>query len=316
MDINEVYNKYKKVINNFISLFIIQSLNYLLPLITVPYLARVLGAKNYGKVIFAIAFITYFQIITDYGFNLSATRDISINKHNINKLNRIFTSVMLIKIIFAILSYFILWIVIKNFALFNNEYKLYLYAFGIVIGSALFPVWLFQGMEEMKYITYLNIITKGFVTFLTFVIIKNQTDYINYIKLNSIGYIMTGLLSLIIVFNKFKLKLIKVKFSDIKIMLIEGWHIFVTTILSSILTNTGPFILGIYIDKQTVGYYGAIDKIVKALSSLFSPLTQAIFPYVSSKFKLSFEEGKKEVYKFAKVVMPICLIITANLMLF
>jgi len=127
---------------------------------------------------------------------------------------------------------------------------------------------------------------------------------------------MTGLLSLIIVFNKFKLKLIKVKFSDIKIMLIEGWHIFVTTILSSILTNTGPFILGIYIDKQTVGYYGAIDKIVKALSSLFSPLTQAIFPYVSSKFKLSFEEGKKEVYKFAKVVMPICLIITANLMLF
>lgn len=74
MDINEVYNKYKKVINNFISLFIIQSLNYLLPLITVPYLARVLGAKNYGKVIFAIAFITYFQIITDYGFNLSATR--------------------------------------------------------------------------------------------------------------------------------------------------------------------------------------------------------------------------------------------------
>ncbi|HCT6486991.1 TPA: oligosaccharide flippase family protein, partial [Klebsiella pneumoniae] len=72
----------KNIFSNFIFLFLLQIANYLLPLLTVPYLVRTIGIANVGLLAFAGAVCTYFQIITDFGFNLSATRQVSINRSN------------------------------------------------------------------------------------------------------------------------------------------------------------------------------------------------------------------------------------------
>ena len=90
---------YKRIIDNILSLFSLQGLNYILPIISFPYLTRVLGPENFGLIAFAGAFIGYFQILTDYGFNLSATREISINRENQKKISKIFSTVMITKII-------------------------------------------------------------------------------------------------------------------------------------------------------------------------------------------------------------------------
>ncbi|HHI03288.1 MAG TPA: flippase, partial [candidate division Zixibacteria bacterium] len=81
--------KYGRLIENFFSLSILQGANYLLPLITLPYLVRVFGAEGYGQVMFAYSFIQYFVILTDYGFNLSATRSVSVNRENSAKISEI-----------------------------------------------------------------------------------------------------------------------------------------------------------------------------------------------------------------------------------
>ena len=140
----------KRLFENFASLFTLQGLNYILPLITFPYLVRVLGPDKYGLIAFAQAFIGYFVILTDYGFNLSATREVALNRDNDKKLSEIFSSVMIIKIVYMVLSFIILCTVVFSFEKFSHNWIIYIFAFGVVLGNVLFPVWFFQGMERMK----------------------------------------------------------------------------------------------------------------------------------------------------------------------
>ena len=137
---------HRRVLENIASLTGIQMVQYLLPLVTFPYLTRVLGPGNYGKVAFAVAFITYFNLITDYGFNLSATREISINRDDTERVSRIYSSVMVTKTLLMLLTFTAMLTIVLSVDRFRSDLPLYIYTYGIVLGSVLFPVWFFQGV--------------------------------------------------------------------------------------------------------------------------------------------------------------------------
>lgn len=308
--------EYKILLQNCISLFTLQGLNYILPLVTIPYLLRILGPDKYGTVLFVASFVTYFQILTDYGFNLSATRNISLHKDNGEKVSEIFSSVIVIKGVLCLVSFIILSILTLSIMKFRVDYYIYLISFIMVIGNALFPIWFFQGIEKMKYITYINIIAKSIFTILIFFIIKKSDDYIKLILLNSLSALSIGIYSFIFVLKKFDITFLWPSIRCIEKEFKDGWYIFTTSMLSSTLTNSGVFILGIFTSKEIVGYYGAIDKLVKAFIGMFAPITQAIFPHISSKFKISYKEGKQEVFKFGKYVMLMTIFVASIMFLF
>ena len=148
----QIIESKKVLFKNFTSLSILQISNYIFPIITLPYLVRVLGPEKYGLVNFATAFAAYFTIITDYGFNLSATQEISVNRENPNRISEIFSSVFTIKMLLFLFSSVIFSGIILFVPIFNENIILFVVTFFSVLGTALFPLWFYQGMERMKYI--------------------------------------------------------------------------------------------------------------------------------------------------------------------
>lgn len=185
----------RKLVENFFSLSVLQISNYLIPLVTLPYLTYVLGPERFGLTAFAQAITQYFIMFTDFGFNLSATKAISINRDDKEKVSQIFLAVYLIRAVLLLISIAALWIMITWFTQFRDEKVLYLYSFISVVGYVLFPQWFYQGIERMKFIAIFTLTSRIIFAGLIFVFIKGTTDYLWLPLLYSFGSLASGIVA-------------------------------------------------------------------------------------------------------------------------
>ena len=292
---------HRQIVENFFSLSILNGLNILLPLITLPYLVRVLGPEKYGTVSFVLVVIQYITLLSNYGFTYSATRLISQNRNDLNKVSVYFNSIIHIKIFISLVILLILMICVFYIPKLQKEYILYLMGAGIVFGDVLNPTWLFQGMEKMKYLTLTNFISKITFTILTFFVIKQVSDYPYVCLLTSIGYLFSGIFSTFFAFYIFKIRLLLPKREDYIFQLTEGWYIFVSTLGMNLYRNTNIFILGILTKDSIVGLYSAAEKLVRALQTPVTPVSEALYPYFSNRFHNTDKSNNvKTLYKLGK----------------
>jgi len=282
----------KRLVSNFFSLAVLQVFSYVLPLLTLPYLVRVLGVEKFGLVMFAQAFIMFFNIFVDFGFNLSAVREISIHRDDKEKLTEIFSSVMIIKFILILISLIILTVIVFSFDKFKNDKILYYLTFLVVIGQAMFPVWYFQGIEKMKYITIINITSKLLFTIAIFIFIHKQNDYILVPVFNGLGFLVGGGLSLWIIFKYFNQKFIFQNVQTLWLYFKESSHFFLSRVAVTIYTSMNTFILGLFTNNTIVGYYSIAEKLYIAYHSFFQPLVQTLYPYIAKY---------KDIMKFQKI---------------
>jgi len=293
------YSKTKiKLLTNFFSLSSMQIVSYILPLITIPYLVRVLGVEKFGLIAFAQTIIQYFVLFTDYGFGLSATKQVAEHRDNKNKVIEIFSSVLFIKFCMTLVSFFVLSLIVFNFEMFEKDWLLYYLTFGVAVGQAMFPLWYFQGIEKMHITALVNIVPKLIFTLCIFIFVQNKDDYLYVPLISSLGFIVAGLISLWLALYHFKVSFVFPTMAEVKHQLYEGWHVFLGGLSSNFSLLSVTFILGVLTTPVMVGYYAAVEKIIRPLASLSRPIINSIFPYLSSSAKLN----HKKAYEFSRKI--------------
>lgn len=272
----------RRLAENIFSLLVLQGANYILPLLTLPYLVRVLGPEKFGIIAFAQAFIQYFVILTDYGFNLSATRQIAQFKEDSAKISRLFCAVLGVKFLLMSLSFVLLTTIVMLVPSMREQWPVYLATSLMVLGTALFPQWFFQGMERMKYITALNITAKVIATCSIFIFVRSEADYVIAAGIQAAGMTIAGLIGLLAVRRITRITLKTPNLTELKRVLADGWHVFLSTAAVNLYTSSNTVILGLLTNPVAVGYFSAAEKLVKAVTGLISPLGQALYPHIAT----------------------------------
>jgi PST family polysaccharide transporter len=243
-----------------------------------------LSADLYGIIIFAQTLVLYFNVLIDYGFSLSATRDISINRSDKVKLLEIYSSVMSIKAFLFLISLISFLIIIFCFNNFHDYKEIYYITFISVIGQALFPIWYFQGTEDMKYITIINATTKSLFTGLTFVFVRSEADYLYVPLFYSLGFLTSGIWAVYIIKTKYKVNFQLLPFKIVKRYFKDSTQFFWSRLSSFGYSNTNTFLIGLILPSQYITYYYTADKIISTVLKIYNPIQQALYPYLVKVF--------------------------------
>lgn len=275
--------KINKVIENILSLTTIKGLEYILAFVMFPYLVRALKVENYGLIVFSQSIVNYFTLLTDYGFNLLGPKEIAQHDSR-EKRGSIFTNIFAAKIVLLILWSGVFLIGLFLMYYFNEtDFKLYLVVYITVIGNVLFPVWFFQGIQRMRYITFINIIARAFSIIGIFMFVHEPDDYLLAAFCQSITPLVAAIFAWIVIVRNYSEVVCYPTMCGIKKVLKDAWPIFVSSIAINIYTASNIVFLGMLTNNTVVGYFSGAKKIIDNITQLFSPISQAIYPYVSKK---------------------------------
>jgi len=285
----------KVLLENIFSLFTIRGLEYMLGLITFPYLVRVLQPEYYGTIAFAQSMTTYFVLLDDYGFNLTGPQSIAASPKE--RHAKIFMSIFYAKLILFLISSLIFIVLLHVVPWMLREKSLYLAVYSSVVGNVLFPVWFFQGIQKMRYITLVNILARSVTTISVFMFVSEEKDYITAAFLQSIPPFLAGCFSFVILWKNYRYLFATVSWKEVQTQFIEGWQIFFSTISINLYTGSNTFFLGLLTNPTVVGYFSSVRKMIACLQGLLGPISQAIYPYISSMAARSREDAVRFVKK-------------------
>jgi PST family polysaccharide transporter len=263
---------------NLISLGGLQIANYVFPLLTLPYLIRVLGVENFGHLSYANTLVSYSTLIINYGFDISGTREISINRDNSLLTNNIFNEIITSKLYLYLisLSLFSFYLFYTNSS-FQNNLLIFIIYLG-VFGQIIMPAWFFQGVEKMKYITYFNLISKFFFTLMLFIFVKDKGDILIAAGLTTLGSLIAGVSSVFLLYKTFKISFKLVRASRVFFQIKKSFHFFVSGVGVHFYKNNAILLIKHFGTATDVGYFSIVRKVFEALNGLNSILSQAFLP--------------------------------------
>lgn len=302
-----------KVVKNSIWLTILQVVNTIIPVLTIPYITRVLGTEEYGYFSIALNWILYFQVLVEFGFGLSGARKVALleadNEDN-KKLNNLYNNILSSRIILFVLSFILLNIIaaISHFSM--RIYISMLILFIIIVGTTFQLTWLFQGKQDMKFITIINVISRTISVILIFSLVRTSKDLYLYCVFYAITLFISSVISNVIAHKKYGITFRFSSFSEVIKEINDGKYLFASAAMTKIFSGFGTTILGIVSTPSITGIYSAIYKIPYVLTMFFAPIAQALYPFNSSNFKKGYNEGIKSVKKICVPILIVFLFIS------
>lgn len=288
----------KNIVNNTIMLMIFNIAKIVFPFITLPYLTRILTTDSYGTVAYVKTVMSYMQIFVDFGFVLSATKDIVKNKENKNKLEFVIGDTMIARIILGLIGFFVVLILSLALPILKENLLFTMLSYVVVFESIFLMDFLFRGLEKMHFITIRFIVMKLISTALTFVLIKNDSNLL----LIPILDILSSSIAILLVFFEIKKLKLKMHFSGIKNAITsikKSFIYFISNVASTSFNALSTIIIGIYVSPTDVAYWSVCMQIIGSIQACYSPISDGIYPEMIRSKNISI------IKKVLKIFLPI-----------
>lgn len=273
----------KTVFANFGYLSLLQIAGFVFPLITMPYLARVIGTDGFGKIAFASAIVAWVQTVADWGFTLTATRDVAQHRADKNQVSRIFSNVLWARCFLTLVSGVLLILAIACIPYLRENAAIILITYLLVPGHILFPEWFFQALEKMKYTTVFNIILKLIFTIAVFIFIHDKDDYLIQPLLTTVGYIICGVCALYLILRRWGYTLYPPKWSDIFTAIKSSFDVFLNNLMPNLYNSFSIMLLGFFDGSTSNGIYDGGNKFPSIFLQFQSVLSRAFYPFLSRR---------------------------------
>jgi len=293
-----IFLRTSAVAKNATALYVIQIAEYIIPMITIPVVVKAIGADGFGQAAFCQGLVAYLTMFVDYGFSMSATRSVSVYREDKAKIRKIFSSTIIAKFMLFIVGLATLLLLSLLSPKIHDNLIMMLVVYMGVLGNIIQPIWLFQGMEKMSFLSIASISAKVFMIVGIFLFVSGDNSVVIYLFILSLTQILYGLITFLKAKRQFAVSIEKVRVADIGSVLREGWVLFLSNASVSLYTAGNPFILGFFVSPAIVGYYSAAERIAKAGLGLIGPISQAVYP----RFAKLVNESREQFYSLVKKV--------------
>lgn len=270
----------KKVLKNYIYNLVYQILVMILPIITTPYISRVLKPEGVGDYNFAFSIVSVVLIVAQLGTNLYGQREIAFVQSDLFSRSKVFWEILIIRVITTFISlpiYLIIAFQYKKYSILLLWMSIYLIANIIEVS------WFFQGLEDFKKTAIRSIGVKVIGALLIFLTIKSETDLNKYVFVLAMAQLLGNAALLIKVPEK--IVLVKIKALELKKHIKPVLNLFLPTAAVYVYTYIDKIILGVLSSNEEVGYFSQAEKIVKLLMTILTSLGIVLLPHIATIVK-------------------------------
>jgi len=301
------------VVKNVIALYGVQISRKVIPLASVPYLARVLGPAGWGEVAFVTALAELIAMLIEFGFTLSATRSIARHRDDALERGRIATGVLCTQTLLAAGCVAVALLVSPHISLLRGHPALLAAGLAYAVAQGFVPLWYFQGMERLRLLATIEISAKASALLVLFIFVKGPQDVWRAVAIQAISPAVCVFLGIRLALRTSSVcrprrRLLNAVFK-------ESWDMFMFRSAESIYGVANAFLLGLFASPAIVGYFSSAEKISKATAGLVNPIRESLYPRVSSLTQRDRPEGMRLAKTGAIIMVSLGGVLSAALFL-
>jgi len=276
-----VHSDSRRALGNVFSLAVVRGLDYLVPLITIPYLVSKLGIQNFGLVNYAMSLALYFSAVMQYGFSITAVREIARNRENPRQVAIIYSETLSAIVVLIAVCALIYFPITLSVEIFRKQLPLYFFSFCFISAQALFPIWFFHGMENMRQSAILSFLSKILFLVSIFTFVKAPDDYSLVAAANAISMMACSLFSILWIAKRHRVLYIRPSIKNILRLYGRGKDAFIAQLAPNLYNNSATFLLGSFAGAAPVGLFSAATRVVEVFNSVGMIISSAFFPYLA-----------------------------------
>ena len=270
-----------------------QLFNLVTPLLVVPYIVSVCGEENFGKTAVGMAIAFFLIVFIDFGSDIIGVREVAINRDNPEVLNKIFTTTYVVKAIILMIVLTVASIIFILFPYFKSEKIMFTLGLSVLIGQFLNPTWFLQGIENVKWITLLNIVSKCIYLVGIFFTIKKESDYV-YINLWwGLGMIVSNFLVFIWIIKKHQFSFLLVNKDEVFKHIRNDFSMFSSQIFVSLQLYAPVVLISYFGNNLMAGQYRIVEQIIVIFKTYIFLFFNYVFPRVCYLIETDFKRGIK-----------------------